>query len=72
VHVEVAAKVGAGSDGTWNCTLTFPGKEPLHIDGLKFEKADMKDLQWVGFSSPGRAVAKCWLDEIVIENKAAQ
>jgi hypothetical protein len=69
VHVEVAAKVGADSDGTWKCTLTLPGKPPLQVDGLKFEKADMKELKWIGFSSPGRAVAKCWLDEIEIENQ---
>jgi hypothetical protein len=36
---------------------------------LKFEKPEMKQLKWLGFSSPGRATAKCWLDEIEIENK---
>jgi len=69
VHVEVTAKLGPDSDSTWNCTLTMPGKEPQHFDGLKFEKADMKILKWLGFSSPGRAAAKCWLDEVEIENK---
>ncbi|MDR3400937.1 MAG: right-handed parallel beta-helix repeat-containing protein [Chthoniobacter sp.] len=72
VHVEVTAKLGPDSDATWNCTLTFPGKEPQHFDGLKFDKADMKILKWLGFSSPGRVAAKCWLDEIEIENKPAK
>lgn len=69
VHVEMTAKIGPDSDATWNCTLTIPGKDPQHFDGLKFESADMKILKWLGFSSPGRAAAKCWLDEIEIENK---
>jgi hypothetical protein len=69
VHVEVTAKLGTDSDATWNCSLMAPGKEPQHFDGLKFEKPDMKILKWLGFSSPGRAAAKCWLDEIEIENK---
>lgn len=72
VHVEVTAKLGADSDAMWNCTLTVPGKEPQHFDGLKFDKADMKILKWLGFSSPGRTAAKCWLDEIEIENKPIQ
>jgi hypothetical protein len=72
VHVEVTAKIGPDSDATWNCTLTLPGKEPQRFDGLQFEKVDMKELKWIGFSSPGRAAAKCWVDEIEIENKPAQ
>lgn len=68
VHVEMTAKLGAESDGTWNCTLTLPGKEPQHFDGLKFVKPEMKELKWLGFSSPGKAAAKCWIDEIEIEN----
>jgi hypothetical protein len=69
MRVEVTAKLGADSDATWNCTLTLPDKEPQHFDGLKFEKPDMKALKWLGFSSPGRVAAKCWLDEVEIENK---
>jgi hypothetical protein len=68
VHVEVTARIGEDSDAKWNCAITLPGKEPQHFDGLKFEKPDMKELKWLGFSSPGKAVAKCWLDEIEIEN----
>ncbi|HEY3902238.1 MAG TPA: right-handed parallel beta-helix repeat-containing protein [Chthoniobacter sp.] len=72
IHVEITAKIGPDSDATWNCTLTIPGKGPLHFDGLKFVKPEMKQLKWLGFSSPGRAVAKCWFDEIEIENKPVQ
>ena len=72
VHVEVTAKLGADCDATWNCTITLPGQEPQHFDKLKFEKPAMKELLWLGFSSPGRVEAKCWLDEIEIENKKVQ
>jgi len=72
VHVDITAKLGPDCDGTWDCSLTLPGKEPLHFENLKFDKPDMRELKWLGFSSPGRAVAKCWLDEIEIENKPVQ
>ena len=72
VHVEVTAKMGADSDGKWNCAITLPGKEAQRFDGLKFVKPDMGELKWIGFASPGKAVAKCWLDEIEIENRPAQ
>jgi len=72
IYVEVIGKIGPDSDATWNCTLTVPGQEAQHFDGLKFEKPDMKELKWLGFSSPGRAVARCWLDEIEIENRPAK
>ena len=70
-HVEVAAGLGPQSTATFSVTLTTPGKQPLHFDGLKFVKPEMKELKWLGFSSPGKERAKCWLDEIAIENKPA-
>lgn len=66
VHVEITARIGAGSDATWSCVLTLPGKPPQRFDGLKFVKPDMKALKWIGFASNGKASAKCWLDEIEI------
>jgi parallel beta helix pectate lyase-like protein len=67
VHVEIAARLGAESDGTFSVTLTLPGKEPQRFDGLKFVK-EMRELKWLGFSSPAKEAAKCWLDEIEIVN----
>jgi hypothetical protein len=32
----------------------------------------MKELKWIGFASNGKAVAKCWLDEIAISNEPAK
>jgi hypothetical protein len=68
IHVEVTATIGSGSDATWSCTLTLPGGQAQHFDGLKFMKAAMKTLKWIGFASNGKSAAKCWLDEIEIEN----
>jgi len=44
------------------------GRQPQRFDGLKFVRADMQMLKWIGWSSGGREVAKCWLDESEIEN----
>ena len=71
VQVEVTAKIGESSDATWGCVLTLPGQEPQHFDGLKFMKPDMKALKWIGFTSNGKAAAKCWLDEIEISHQPA-
>lgn len=70
-HVEIVAKLGDASGGTFSVTLTLSGKEPQHFDGLKFVKP-MRELKWLGFSSPGKETAKCWLDEIEIENNPAR
>jgi hypothetical protein len=64
--VEVIARVGEGNDATWTCIVTLPGGEPQRFAGLKFVKADMQALKWIGFASNGKAVAKCWLDQIEI------
>ncbi len=72
VHVEVTAKLGPDSDGTWDCSVTLPGQEAQRFTKLKFDKPDMREMKWLGFSSPGKAVAKCWIDEIEIENTAGQ
>ena len=66
VHVEVSAKFGVGSNGTWECALMLPGQPVQRFDGLKFVKPDMKALNWIGFASNSKTAAKCWLDEIEI------
>jgi hypothetical protein len=66
VHVEIVAKIGAGSDATWDCTLTLPGQPAQRFAGLKFVNPEMKALKWIGWASNGKAAAKCWLDEIEV------
>jgi hypothetical protein len=66
VHVEIVAKIGAGSDAPWDCTLTLPGQPAQRFAGLKFVNPEMKALKWIGWASNGKAAAKCWLDEIEV------
>jgi len=49
--------------------MSMPGSKPQRFDGLSLVKPGMKELKWLGFPSPGKASAKCWLDEIAIENQ---
>jgi hypothetical protein len=69
VRVEMTAGLGEQSDGTWTCAITLPGKEPQKFEGLKFAHPSMKRLDWLGFISPGKPQARCWLDDMVIENR---
>jgi len=66
VQVEVTAKIDG--DATWSAVLTPAGGEPQRFDGLKAEKPPMATLTWIGWASNGKDVAKCWIDELKIEN----
>ncbi len=67
MKVEVSAKIDG--DATWSVVLTPRGGPSQRFDGLKYDKATMTELKWIGWASNGKAVAKCWLDEIAIENE---
>jgi len=67
-HVEMSAKLGPASDGTFAVTLTVPGTPPQHVEGLKFGTPEFQTLDWLGFISPGNVKCRCWLDNIDIEN----
>jgi len=72
LHVELNAKIGDGRDNAFDLTLKLPGGRTQHFEKLPFASIHMEKLEWLGFSSPGKESAKCWLDEIVIENSAAK
>ncbi|MEQ1859165.1 MAG: right-handed parallel beta-helix repeat-containing protein [Chthoniobacteraceae bacterium] len=69
LHVEVEARLGEPGDATWSCTLTAPGQQPQRFDALKFVDPAMAKLDWLGWSSNGKAKARAWIDEIEIENR---
>jgi hypothetical protein len=69
IRVEMTAGLGEQSDGTWTCSIALPGKELQKFEGLKFAHPSMKRLDWLGFISPGKPQARCWLDDMVIENR---
>ena len=70
VHVELRAKIGEERDNTFDLTLTLPGAKPQRFEKLPFASKLFTKLDWLGFSSPGREAAKCWLDDIAVENTA--
>jgi hypothetical protein len=69
VHLEMEAQLGGHSPGTWTLKVTLPDQPARVFDGLKFSNAEAKSLEWLGFSSPGTAVASYWIDEIDISNR---
>ncbi len=72
MHIDVRAKIGDGCDYTFDLTLTLPGAQPQRFEKLPFAGKLLRKLDWIGFISPSKEAAKCWLDEIVIENSEAQ
>jgi hypothetical protein len=69
LRVEVEARIGAKSDGTWRVTFTSANAEPQTFEGLRFLEPDMKKVDWIGWMGNGTAAAKAWLDEIRVENE---
>ena len=69
VHFEVDSAVGENSDGTWTLTVTPAGGVAQRVEGLKPAKGSLKEVHWLGFSSPGTAPAKAWLDNLAIDNR---
>ncbi len=72
LHVELTANLGEGRENTFDLALTLPGGEPLRFEKLPFAGTHMEKIDWLGFSSPGKESANCWLDEIGIENSTAR
>jgi hypothetical protein len=69
VRIEVQAGLGARSSGTWDLTVTLPGKPAQKFTGLTCNK-DWKTLQWLGFSSCATEKTVYYLDNIEITNAA--
>lgn len=65
LHVAVSARIDG--DATWTAILTPAGGPPQRFTGLKYEKP-MAALHWIGWASNGKAAAKCWLDDLLVEN----
>ena len=71
LRVEVEAVLGADCPATWKCTLTPEGGEPRTFEDLPFVNKAMQKLDWVGWTSNGKAAAKAWLDEIRIDPESS-
>mgnify|MGYP006263575639 CR=1 FL=1 len=62
VHLEMEAQLGGHSPGTWTLKVTLPDQPARVFEGIKFNHPEAKSLEWLGFSSPGTAVASYWSD----------
>jgi hypothetical protein len=68
VHVEISAGMG-DTAGTWDLTVSVPGKAPQKFTGLKNPGPDFKRLSWFGFSSTAVDKTAFYLDNLKIVNR---
>ncbi len=68
VHFEVTTALGASSAGTWDLTVTLPGRPPQHFTGLPVGNPQWKKLDWLGFCSLATQKTVFYLDNIELDN----
>jgi len=68
-HVEIAAKIGADTDGKWTLTVTLPGHAPQVFADLSVGSPEFKNLTWVGWSSSATDATVFYLDNIEIASE---
>ena len=64
-RVEILLHVTGPKAGTWSCTVTPPGGEPVTVDGLKVQ-AGFRVLEWNGFMTNGKE-GTWYLDDFSVE-----
>jgi len=69
VHFEIAAGVGKDSEGTWELSVTLPGKKALRFGGLKNGSEKWEKLTWVGFVSNATERTVYYLDNLRLVNE---
>ena len=70
MHFEIAAGVGNAGRGTWDMTVTLPGRTPRQFKGLQNGNAKFSRLTWLGFSSNATRQTVFYLDNIKLTNEA--
>ena len=68
VHMEVRVALGEGTTGTWELTVTLPGRAPQRFEGLPCVAPGWKALNWIGFVSNATRRTAIYLDNVYIEN----
>jgi hypothetical protein len=71
VHIEIRAGLGGQSTGTWELTLTVPGKPAQSFAALPCDP-QWKKLDWLGFVSNADRKTVFYLDNLFLENKPAR
>lgn len=71
VHIDIKAGVGSASRGTWDLTVTLPGKQPRTFAGLPNGSREWKALTWLGFVSPAERKVAYFLDNLELDSSEA-
>ncbi len=71
VHLEISARLGAESTGTWDLSVTLPGQQPKTFAGLKSRSPEWQKLNWLGFCSLATATV-FYLDNLELTNSTKQ
>ena len=69
VHFEIVAALGNKGKGTWEMSVTLPGKRPRQFKGLNNGSTKFEKLTWVGFVSNATNKTVFYLDNIELINK---
>lgn len=68
VHFEIAAALGPASPGTWDLTVSVPGRPKQHYANLPVGNPQWKKLEWLGFCSLATEKTVFYLDNIELIN----
>jgi hypothetical protein len=68
IRVEIRARLGGSSTGTWDLLVTIPGQASKEFPKLKNAHAEWKTLEWLGFVSNADARTVYYLDNLVLVN----
>jgi len=66
-HVEIEARLGKGTPGTFKLTLTPAGDMAKVFENLPMAGAGFAELHWLGFSSTAAADTAFFVDNLKIE-----
>jgi hypothetical protein len=67
-RIEVCAGLGAQSKGTWDLTISLPGRSPQAFASLPCDPL-WKRLDWLGFVSNADRRTVLYLDNLLLENR---
>jgi hypothetical protein len=69
LRIEIVTGLGAQATGTWDLTVTLPGKPPQRFSGLKNGSSDWRQLDWLGVCSNAKQKTVFHLDNIALGNE---
>ncbi len=61
--IDIVCGLGRQSTGTWDLTVTVPGKDPLHFADLPYDPG-FKSVIWLMFGGHGEEAGVAYLDNV--------